>query len=142
MILMKICMSPRRCLPSPCLNVVDYAGGRGLKGGLPRWCWTSYLGKALVGAAEAAPARNLPGELASSLSSLVSLVSCFLGHLMLRLLSFALLSVAVARGSDCPCTSKGCRRSGNGSPQTCLLAAHGVAMLRTLAAHGFRGGAR
>ena len=57
--------------PEPWPNVVDSVGDSGLKGGALRWCWTSRPDKGLVGAAEAAPARVLPGEPASSLCSFV-----------------------------------------------------------------------
>ena len=114
MVLTKICMPPQRCLPSPGPIVVGWVGTRGLKGGSLCWCWASCPGKALAGAAEAALARALPGESTSPSRSLVSLVlalpwpSC--ASASLRLPSSALLSVAVARGSDCPCTSKGVQR--------------------------------
>ena len=110
----KICMSPWRCLLSLGSNMVDGVGTLGLKGGALCWRWASCPGKALAGAAEAAPARVLPGESTSPFCSPVFLVlalpwlSCALASL--RLPSSALLSVAAARGSDCPCTSKGVKR--------------------------------
>ena len=63
MIFMKICIPPWRCLPSLGSNVVDGIGTLGLKGGVLCWRWASFPGKALAGAAEAAPARVLPGGL-------------------------------------------------------------------------------
>src|SRR3990170_1725918 len=55
--------------PEPWPNIVDGVGDRGLKGGALHWCWMSRPDKGLAGAAEAAPARVLPGEPASSLCS-------------------------------------------------------------------------
>ena len=100
MILTKICMPSRRCLPSLGSNVVvGGVGTLGLKGGTPRWRRASCLGGALAGAAEAAPARVLPGESTSPSCSLVFLVlalpspSC--APASPRPPSSALLSVAV-----------------------------------------------
>ena len=63
--------------PKPWPNGVDGAGDRGLKGGALHWCWTSRPDKGLAGA-EAAPARVLPGEPASSLCSFVVLALALL----------------------------------------------------------------
>jgi hypothetical protein len=73
--------------PEPLPNAVDYVVSRGLKGGALHWCWASCPGKGLAGAAEAAPARALPGEPASSLCSLWSWPWRCLGCLVLRLFS-------------------------------------------------------
>ena len=98
MILTKICMPPWRCLPSLGSNVVDGVGTLGLKGGALCWRWASCPGKALAGAAEAAPARVLPGESTSPLYSLVLLVFALpcpsFALVSLWLPSSALLSVA------------------------------------------------
>ena len=116
MISTKICMPPRRCLPSLGSNVVvgSAFGTLGLKGGSLCWCWASFPGKALAGAAEAAPARALPRESTSPLCSFMLLVLALLclpcALVSLRLPSSALLSVAVAHASECPCTSKGVKR--------------------------------
>ena len=59
-------------------------GDRGLKGGSLCWCGASCPGKDLAGAAEAAPARVLPGEPASSLCSLWSWPWRCSGYLGLR----------------------------------------------------------
>ena len=91
--------------PEPWPNMVDGVGNRGLKGGALRWCWTSCPGKGLAGAAEAAPARQETCFV--HLFSVVSVFGVALIILRLRLLPFALLSVASARGSDSPRTSKG-----------------------------------
>ena len=101
-------MPPWRCLQSPGPYVDDGVGDRGLKGGSHCWCWASCPGKGLAGAAEAAPGKDLARE--TYFVHLLYVVSVFgvaLTVLRLRLLPFALLSVASARGSECPCTSKG-----------------------------------
>ena len=68
-------MPPWRCLLSLAQRDV---GDRGLKGGSLCWCGASCPGKDLAGAAEAAPARVLPGEPASSLCSFVILALALL----------------------------------------------------------------
>ena len=114
MILTKICMPPQRRLPSLGSNVVGWVGACGLKGGLLCWHRASCPGKALAGAAEAASARILPRESTSPSCSpaLLVLVLPWLSRVLasLRLPFSALLSMAMARGSDCPCTSKGVKR--------------------------------
>ena len=84
------------------------------QGWLALLVWASCPGKALAGAAEAAPARVLPGESTSPPCSFMLLVLALLwsscAPASLRLPSSALLSVAVAHASDCPCTSKGVKR--------------------------------
>ena len=91
----------------------DGVGDRGLKGGSLYWCGASYPGKGLAGAAEAAPARVLPGEPASS-SAL-----CGLGlGIALIVLGFGLTLAHLpcsawcdrGRGSNCPCTGKGVQK--------------------------------
>ena len=98
MILTKICMPPQRRLPSLGSNVVGWVGACGLKGGSLCWCWASCPGKALVGAAEVAPARVLPGEstlpLCSSVFLALALLYLSYASVSLRLPSSALLSVA------------------------------------------------
>ena len=59
-------------------------GDRGLKGGSLCWCGASCPGKGLAGATEAAPARVLLGEPASSLYSLCSRPWCCFDYLGLR----------------------------------------------------------
>src|SRR3990170_6349329 len=114
MIFTKICMPPWRCLLGLGPNVVDGIGNLGLKEGALYWRQASCPGKVLAGAAEAAPARVLPGGSTSPSCSLCFWSWCCFGCLVLRLLlrlpSSALLRVAAARGSDCPCTSKGVKR--------------------------------
>ena len=89
-------------------------GTHGLKGGLLCWHRASCPGKALAGVAEAASARILPRESTSPSCSPAFLVLALpwlsRASASLRLPSSALLSVAAARGSDCPCTSKGVKR--------------------------------
>src|SRR3954465_1860383 len=77
-------MTPQRRLPEPRPHVDDDVDGRGLKGGSLCWCGASCPGKDLARAAEVAPARVLPGEPASSLSSLWSCSWRCSGHLGLR----------------------------------------------------------
>src|SRR4051812_3759614 len=104
MILTKICMPLQRRLQSLDSYVVfGGVGTLGLKGGLLCWCWKSCPGKALPGAAEAAPARVLPRE-----STSPSCSSCLLVLTLLRSLrASAPLSYPAqcgrGHGYDCPC---------------------------------------
>ena len=77
----KICMSPQRRLPSLGSNVVDWVGACGLQGGSLCWCWESCPGKALAGAAGAAPGKGLAGGVHLALLLFVSL-SCGFARLV------------------------------------------------------------
>ena len=83
----------------------------GLKGGALCWRQASCPGKDLAEAAEATPARVLPGgvHLALLLSLRLWPWRCF-GRLMLRLPFFALLSVAVGAALAFCAQVKGCKR--------------------------------
>ena len=77
--------------------------------------WASCLGKGLAGAAEVAPARVLAGGTCYAYLIFVALVLVVASVVLVASASPQLpfpvmLCVAVAGGSDCPCTSKGVKR--------------------------------